>query len=164
MFKPKCFSSTTAIGHLQMLGNEDHKLLCDLVAHNGQVRMPVDNGAAKQCARHLVGLGCATIVPISETFLALEITPLGHMAKVLADFGIWSPDCCAIEPQPSEADGTWRIKVSTVGKPPSLIDVAAAAELVGLLEMVGATDIGRRFQTEVERARRYMDGRLRVEI
>jgi hypothetical protein len=54
----------------------------------------------------------------------------------------------------------WRIKVSTVCKPPILIDAAAADELVGLLQGAGANDIARRFQAEVERTRRYMDGNV----
>ena len=83
----------------------------------------------KRQARHLVELGYATTVPINVQSFALEITQQGCVAKVLADFGIWSPDFCAIEPQPSEMDDQWVIKVSTVNRSPVLIDIANAIQL-----------------------------------
>jgi hypothetical protein len=67
--------------------------------------MPADQAIRRQ-ARNLVELGYVT------------------------DFGIWSPDFCAIEPQPSEPDDKWVIKVSSLGGPPTLIDVADATKLV----------------------------------
>ena len=137
-------------------------MLRDLVAHNGQISISVDDTVLKQRAEFLVEIGYATLDPITMTVVRLRVTHLGRTAKVLADFGICSPDFCAIEPQLSEADGTWRIKVSTVGKPPITVDVAAAAEMVVLLQDAGAIDVARHFRAEVERTRRYMDGRLRV--
>jgi hypothetical protein len=69
-------------------------------------------------------LGYATIVPNIETTLVVDITKPGRTAKVLADFRIWSPDFCAIEPQPSEVRDQWVIEVSSVWMPPTLMDIA----------------------------------------
>jgi hypothetical protein len=55
------------------------------------------------------------------------------------------------------------IKVSTVGRSPVLLDIANAIELVTRLIDVGAFEIAGRFQTEIERARRYMVGGLCTE-
>ena len=140
-----------------MLHPEDYELLCALVVHEGRIRIPIDDGTKRQ-ARHLVELGYATTVPINVQSFALEITQQGYVAKVLADFGIWSPDFCAIEPQPSEMDDQWVIKT------PVLMDIANAIELVTRLVEVGAIGIAHRFQAEIERTRRYMNGRLCAEI
>src|ERR1700738_1566567 len=107
-----------------MLNAEDHKTLCDMVANDGRIRMI--SAAGKKSAKQLIELGYARIVPIDVMSLAIEITEKGRVAKVLPDFGIWSPDFCAIEPQPSEIDDQWVIKVSTVSRSPVLIDVANA--------------------------------------
>jgi hypothetical protein len=119
---------------------------------------------AKGRARRLVELGFAMIIPVNVTTLTIEITERGRTAKVLADFGIWNPDFCAIEPQPSELNGQWVIKVSTVSGAPVLLDIADAGALVARLTDVGATGIARQFQAEIERAQRYMMGRLGAEI
>jgi hypothetical protein len=74
-----------------MLYPEDYELLCALVVHEGRIRIPIDDGTKTQ-ARHLVEPGYATTVPINVQSFALEITQQGYVAKVLADFGIWSPD------------------------------------------------------------------------
>jgi hypothetical protein len=145
-----------------VLNPEDHKVLCDMVANNGQIQIASEAG--KRRARRLVGRGYAKIVPISAASLAIEITERGRIAKVLADFGIWNPDFCAIEPQPSEIDDQWVIKVSTVGRSPVLLDIANAIELVTRLIDVGAFEIAGRFQTEIERTRRYMMGGLCTEL
>ena len=76
-----------------MLHSEDYELLCALVVHEGRIRIPIDDGTKRQ-ARHRVELGYATTVPINVQSFALEITQQGYVAKVLADFGIWSPDFC----------------------------------------------------------------------
>lgn len=146
-----------------MLYPEDYELLCALVVHEGRIRIPIDDGTKRQ-ARHLVELGYATTVPINVQSFALEITQQGYVAKVLADFGIWSPDFCAIEPQPSEMNDQWVIKISTVNRSPVLMDIANAIELVTRLVEVGAIGIAHRFQAEIERTRRYMNGRLCAEI
>ena len=44
------------------------------------------------------------------------------------------------------------------------MDIASSIELVTRLTEVGAIDIAGRFQAEVERTRRYMQGRLCAEI
>jgi hypothetical protein len=145
-----------------VLNAEDHKTLCDMVANDGRIR--VISTAGKKNAKQLIELGYARIVPIDVMSLAIEITERGRVAKVLADFGIWSPDFCAIEPQPSEIDDQWVIKVSTVSRSPVLIDVTNAIELVTRLTEVGGIHIARQFQTEIERTRRYMTGLLCAEI
>jgi hypothetical protein len=146
-----------------MLNPKHCKILHDLVADEGHIPIPADEAIRRQ-ARNLVELGYVTIVPTGGTSLAIEITERGRTAKVLADFGIWSPDFCAIEPQPSEPDDKWVIKVSSLGGPPTLIDVADATKLVRRLMEVGEIEIARRFQVEIERTRRYMNGRLCIEI
>jgi hypothetical protein len=140
----------------------DHELLSDMVASGGRAQMASE--IAKERARRLVELGFATIIPVNVATLTVEITERGRTAKVLADFGIWNPDFCAIEPQPSELNGQWVIKVSTVSGDPALLNIADAIELVAGLTDVGATAIARQFQAEIERAQRYMMGRLGVEI
>jgi hypothetical protein len=140
----------------------DHEVLSDMVANGGRAQMASET--AKGRARRLVELGFATIIPVNVTTLTIEITERGRTAKVLADFGIWNPDFCAIEPQPSETNGQWVIKVSTVNGAPVLLDIADAIALVARLTDVGATDIARQFQAEIERAQRYVMGRLGVEI
>jgi hypothetical protein len=140
----------------------DHEVLSDMVANGGRVQMASET--AKERARRLVDLGFAMIIPVNVTTLTIEITERGRIAKVLADFGIWNPDFCAIEPQPSELNGQWAIKVSTVSSAPVVLDIADAITLVARLTDVGATDIARQFQAEIERAQRYTIGRLGVEI
>jgi hypothetical protein len=140
----------------------DHEVLSDMVANGGRAQMASE--IAKGRARRLVELGFATIIPVNVTALTIEITERGRIAKVLADFGIWNPDFCAIEPQPSELDGQWVLKVSTVSGAPVLLAIADATTLVARLTDVGATDIARQFQAELERAQRYMMGRLGVEL
>jgi hypothetical protein len=140
----------------------DHEVLSDMVAKDGRAQMTSE--AAKDRARRLVALGYAMIVPMNVTALTIEITERGRTAKVLADFGIWNSDFCAIEPQPSEVNGQWVIKVSTVSGSPALLDIADARALVTCLAAIGAKDIARQFQTEIERAERYMKGRLFSEI
>jgi hypothetical protein len=142
-----------------MLSPEHQKLLCDMFANDGRVQMTSE--ADKERARHLIALGYAGYVLIDATSLAVEITAHGCAAKVLADFGIWNADFCAIEPQPTEVKDHWVIKVSTVGSSPILLEVTKTNELVGQLTEVGAIDIARRFQAEAERTRRYMKGLLR---
>jgi hypothetical protein len=56
------------------------------------------------------------------------------------------------------------IKVSTVSGAPVLLDIPDAIALVARLTDVGATGIARQFQAEIERAQRYVMGRLGVEI
>ena len=129
----------------------------------GEFGFPSTMGRKRQ-ARHLVELGYATTVPINVQSFALEITQQRYVAKALADFGIWRPDFCAIEPQPSEMDDQWVIKVSTVNRSPVLMDIANAIELVTRLVEVGAIGIAYRFQAEIERTRCYMNGRLCAEI
>jgi hypothetical protein len=140
----------------------DHEVLTDMVANGGRVQMASET--AKGRARRLVELGFATIIPVNVTTLTIEITERGRIAKVLADFGIWNPDFCAIEPQPSELDGQWVIKVSTVSGAPVRLAIADAIALVARLTDVGATDIARQFRAELERAQRYMMGRLGLEL
>ena len=140
----------------------DHEVLSDMVANGGRVQMTSE--ATKDRARRVVALGYATIVPVSMTALTVEITERGRIAKVLADFGIWNPDFCAIEPQPSEVNSRWVIKVSTVSGSPVVLDIGDAIELVTSLTEVGATAIARQFQAEIERAGRYVKGRLFTEI
>lgn len=146
-----------------MLHPEGYELLRHLVVHEGRIRIPADD-AMKGPAKHLVELGYATTVPISVQSFLLEITQRGRVAKVLADFGVWNPDFCAIEPLRFGTDDEWVIKVSTVGKSPTLMDIAKATALVSRLTDVGAMDIARRFQAEIERTRRYMNGCLCAEI
>jgi hypothetical protein len=145
-----------------MLNPEDHKVLCDVFANDGPIQIASEAG--KRRARRLVERGYARIVPVSAASLAIEITERGRIAKVLADFGIWSPDFCAIEPQLSEMNDQWVIKVSTVTRSPIVMDIANAVELVTRLIDVGAFEIAGRFQTEIERTRRYMTGRLCTEL
>jgi hypothetical protein len=140
----------------------DHEILSDMVANGGRIQMASET--AKGRARRLVELGFATIIPVNVTTLTIEITERGRAAKVLADFGIWNPDFCAIEPQPSELDGQWVIKVSTVSGAPVLLAITDATALVLGLTDVGATDIARQFHAEIERAQRYMMGRLGAEL
>jgi hypothetical protein len=140
----------------------DHEVLSDMVANGGRAQMASE--IAKGRARRLVELGFATIIPVNVTALTIEITERGRIAKVLADFGIWNPDFCAIEPQPSELDGQWVLKVSTVNGAPVLLTTADATTLVTRLTDVGATGIARQFQAELQRAQRYMTGRLGVEL
>jgi len=147
-------------GHMWNAG--DHEVLSDMVANGGRAQMISE--ADKDRARRLVALDYATIVPVNVTALTIEITGRGRTAKVLADFGIWNPDFCAIEPQPSEMNGRWVIKVSTVSGSPVLLEIADATALVERLIEVGATLIARQFEAEVERARRYVSGRLFTEI
>jgi hypothetical protein len=45
----------------------------------------------------------------------------------------------------------WVIKVSTVGMPPTLMDVAKAYQLIRRLVEVDAINIAHRFQVEIER-------------
>ena len=146
-----------------MLNPKHCKILHDLVADEGHIPMPADEAIRRQ-ARNLVELGYVTIVPTGGTSLAIEITERGRTAKVLADFGIWSPDFCAIEPQPSEMDDQWVIKVSTVNRSPVLMNIANAIELITRLVEVGAISIAHRFQAEIERTRRYTEGRLCAEM
>jgi hypothetical protein len=120
--------------------------------------------ADKDRARRLVALDYAMIVPASVTALTVEITERGRTAKVLADFGIWNPDFCAIEPQPSEVNGRWLIKVSTISGSPVHLEIADATALVARLVEVGAMPIARQFEAEIERAQRYVEGRLFDEI
>jgi hypothetical protein len=80
-----------------------------------------------------------------------------HVAKIGSE---WTPPTAKHER--SEADGTWRIKVSTVGKLPNTVEVATATEIVVRLPDAGAIGVARRFRAEVGRTRRYMDGRLGV--
>src|SRR6202035_4877469 len=127
----------------------DHEVLSDMVANGGVGQMV--SQTAKGRARRLVELGFAMIIPVNVTTLTIEITERGRTAKVLADFGIWNPDFCAIEPQPSETNGQWVIKVSTVNGAPALLDIADARALVTCLAAIGAKDIARQFQTEIER-------------
>src|ERR1700728_897370 len=136
----------------------DHEVLSDMVANGGRAQRAAGN--AKGGARRLVELGFATIIPVNVPTLTIEITERGRTAKVLADFGIWNPDFCAIEPQPSEVNGRWVIKVSTVSGSPVVLDIGDAIELVTSLTEVGATAIARQFQAEIERAGRYVKGRL----
>jgi hypothetical protein len=141
----------------------DHEVLSEMVAHGGRVQMASET--AKGRARRLVELGFATIIPVNVTTLTIEITERGRIAKVLADFGIWNPDFCAIEPQPSEqVDGQWVLKVTTVSGAPVLLTTTDATALVARLTDVGASDIARQFQAELERAQRYVMGRLGVEL
>jgi hypothetical protein len=79
---------------------------------------------------------------------------------VLADFGVWNPDFYAIEPQPSEMNGKWMLKLSTVSGAVCL-DTKDASGLVAQLMDVGATHIARQFHAEIERTRRYREGLLR---
>jgi len=83
---------------------------------------------------------------------------------LLADFGIWSPDFCAIEPQQSQTAEGWVIKVSIVGRAPILIEVSCAKELVRRLTEMEAIPIASRFQAEIERTHRYVRGRLGTEF
>jgi hypothetical protein len=145
-----------------MSSAEDYEVLSDMLANDGRVQVTSD--AAKERARRLVALDYVMIVPVSVTALTIEITARGRTAKVLADFGIWNPDFCAIEPQPSEMNGRWVIKVSTVSGSPVLLEIADAIALVTCLLRVGATDIARQFKAEIERAERYGKGRLFTEI
>ncbi len=133
-----------------------------MVANHGRMQMIAE--ADKDRARRLVALAYAAIIPASVTALTVEITERGRTAKVLADFGIWNPDFCAIEPQPSEVNGRWVIKVSTVSGFPVLLEIADATALVGRLVEVGAMPIARQFKAEITRAQRYVKGRLFTEI
>jgi hypothetical protein len=140
----------------------DHEVLSVMVANSGRMQMIAE--ADKDRARRLVALDYAMIVPASVTALTVEITERGRTAKVLADFGIWNPDFCAIEPQPSEVNGRWLIKVSTISGSPVHLEIADATALVVRLVEVGATPIARQFEAEIERAQRYVEGRLFDEI
>jgi hypothetical protein len=140
----------------------DHDVLSLMVANNGRMQMVSE--ADKDRARRLVALDYAMIVPASLTALTVEITERGRTAKVLADYGIWNPDFCAIEPHSSEVNGRWLIKVSTVGASPVHLEIADATALVAGLFEVGATPIARQFEAEIERAQRYVEGRLFGEI
>jgi hypothetical protein len=83
----------------------DHKVLSDMVAKHG--RLLVGSGVDKEIARRLVELGFAEFVTVNAKTVIIEITARGRAAKVLADFGIWNPDVCAIEPLPSDINGRW---------------------------------------------------------
>jgi hypothetical protein len=139
----------------------DHKVLSDMVANGGRVQMTSD--AEREIAWRLVELGFAEFVPLSMKIATIEITARGRTAKILADFGIWNPDFCAIERQPSEMNGKWMLKVSTV-RGAVCIDTEDASGLVAQLMDVGATGIARQFHAEIERARRYGEGRLHTEM
>jgi hypothetical protein len=139
----------------------DHKVLSDMVAKHG--RLLVGSGVDKEIARRLVELGFAEFVTVNAKTVIIEITARGRAAKVLADFGIWNPDFCAIEPLPSDINGRWMLKVSTVSGAVWL-DTEDASGLVAQLMDAGATNIARRFHAEIERARRYREGRLYTEM
>jgi hypothetical protein len=139
----------------------DHRVLCEMVAKGGRVQMASE--VDKEIARRLVELGFAEFVPVSVKTATIEITVRGRTAKVLADFGIPNPDFCAIEPKSSELDGKWVIQVSTVSGV-ACIDPDDASKLVAQLKDVGATSIARQFHAEIERTRRYREGRLRGEM
>jgi hypothetical protein len=146
-----------------MLDLEHYELLRKLWCHQGRLPIAADH-KAKTCARHLVSLGYATTTLIPTQAFAIEITQQGCVAKILADFGILNPDFCAIELQPSTKDDQWLIKVSTVGNPPTLMEIAEACQLVAHLSGVGAATLAARFHAEIRRAEGYVKGRLRAEF
>jgi hypothetical protein len=147
-----------------MLHREDYELLCNLVDQEGRIQIADGDDKRSGHAKRLVELGYAETPQTGIRSIALEVTQKGRVAKVLADFDIWNSDFCAIEPQPVKKPDQWLIKVTTVGRPPALIDIETANQLVSRLIEVGATNIALQFQAEIERTCRYLEGRLRAEI
>jgi len=143
------------------LAAEDYELLEDLYRRSGFAH--ISGGRMRDGAERLVAAGCATVRALNLSDLEYELTTLGRTARVLRAHGISNTIFTAIEPHRFDVDGRWWLKVSSEGDPAIMMEVGYASKLVILLRAAGADELADRFETEMEKTRRYaMSGAVRV--
>jgi hypothetical protein len=135
------------------LAAEDYELLEDLYRRGGFAH--ISGGRTRDGADRLVAAGYATVRSLNLSDLEYELTALGRTARVLRAHGIGNTTFTAIEPHRFDVDGRWWLKVSPEGDPAITMEVGYASKLVILLRAAGADELADRFETEIDKTRRY---------
>src|SRR5262249_39332255 len=101
----------------------------------------------------LVEAGDAVSRSLNMSVFEYEITPLGEIARVLKDFGVYSTQY-SVEPHRHDVDGQWYLKVTSEGNSPFLMPIGSATKLMDHLRAVGVDDLANELNRQIEKARR----------
>jgi hypothetical protein len=75
---------------------------------------------------------------------------------VLKEYGIRSTNF-SIEPHRFEVDGLWRVRVTSAGAQPLMLDIGSATKLAIHLRTVHSIELAERFERETQKARQHAD-------